>query len=78
MILIRESSYNASRVSRAEVNFAASFLVWPVIGFVGAVVGGWLESQWLVPLGVGRSLLSLLARWSNLDKAVVSGLRGTR
>ena len=48
-----KASYNASRVSRAEVNFAASFLVWPVIGFVGAVVGGWLEFQWLVPLGVG-------------------------
>jgi hypothetical protein len=24
-----------------------------VIGFVGAVVGGWLQFQWLVPLGVG-------------------------
>lgn len=46
-------SYNASGGPRAEVHFATSFLVWPVIGFVGAVVGGWLQFQWLVPLGVG-------------------------
>jgi hypothetical protein len=51
--LVSKAWYNASRVPRAEVNFAASFLVWPVIGFVGAVVGGWLEFQWLVPMGVG-------------------------
>ena len=54
--LVSKASYNASRVPRGEVNFAASFLVWPVIGFVGAVVGGWLQFQWLVPLGVGGLL----------------------
>ena len=48
-----KASYNASGGPRAEVHFATSFLVWPVIGFVGAVVGGWLQFQWLVPLGVG-------------------------
>jgi hypothetical protein len=47
------ASYNAPRGTQAEVKFAASFLLWPVIGFVGAVVGGWLELEWLAPLGVG-------------------------
>ncbi len=36
-----------------ELKRAASFLVWPVIGFVGAVVGGWSELAWLAPLGMG-------------------------
>ena len=40
-------------VSRSEVNFAMSFLLWPVIGFVGAVLGSWLDLPWLAPLGVG-------------------------
>jgi hypothetical protein len=48
-----KASYNAGRMPRAEVKFAASFLLWPVIGFVGAVVGGWSELQWLAPLGTG-------------------------
>ena len=38
---------------RFELKHAASFLVWPVIGFGGAVVGGWLALEWLAPLGVG-------------------------
>jgi len=38
---------------RFELKHTASFLVWPVIGFGGAVVGGWLELEWLVPLGLG-------------------------
>jgi hypothetical protein len=38
---------------RFELKHAASFLVWPVIGFVGAVVGGWWELEWLAPLGLG-------------------------
>jgi hypothetical protein len=38
---------------RFEIKFMASFLLWPVIGFVGATIGGWLELQWLAPLGVG-------------------------
>jgi hypothetical protein len=41
---------------RTEVKRAASFLVWPVIGFSGAVVGGWAELEWLAPLGVGGLL----------------------
>jgi hypothetical protein len=38
---------------RSEARFAASFLFWPVIGFAGALVGGWLQLRWLAPLGVG-------------------------
>ena len=38
---------------RFELKHAASFLVWPVIGFGGAVVGGWFALEWLAPLGVG-------------------------
>jgi hypothetical protein len=38
---------------RHEVRHAASFLRWPVIGFVGAVLGGWLQLAWLAPLGIG-------------------------
>jgi hypothetical protein len=37
----------------AEVKLAAAFLLWPVIGFVGAVLGGWLQLAWLAPLGMG-------------------------
>ena len=48
-----KASYNAGPVPSTEIKFAASFAVWPVIGFVGAVVGGWLELQWLAPLGIG-------------------------
>jgi hypothetical protein len=33
-----------------------SFLLWPVIGLTGAVVGGWLELDWLAPLGMGGLL----------------------
>ena len=38
---------------RTEAGHAASFLVWPVIGFAGAIVGGWFELEWLAPLGMG-------------------------
>ncbi|HKX50642.1 MAG TPA: hypothetical protein VJQ48_09440, partial [Candidatus Binatia bacterium] len=38
---------------RFELKHAASFLVWPVISFGGAVVGGWFALEWLVPLGLG-------------------------
>lgn len=38
---------------RTELKHAASFAVWPVIGFVGAIVGGWSELEWLAPLGMG-------------------------
>jgi hypothetical protein len=46
-------SVTAGRVARAEVKFAASFLLWPVIGFLGATAGGWFTIPWLAPLGVG-------------------------
>jgi hypothetical protein len=38
---------------RFELKHAASFLVWPVISFGGAVVGGWFALEWLAPLGLG-------------------------
>ena len=38
---------------RTEAGHAVSFLVWPVIGFVGAIAGGWSELEWLAPLGMG-------------------------
>jgi hypothetical protein len=36
-----------------EAKFAASFLLWPVIGFTGAIIGAWSELPWLTPLGIG-------------------------
>lgn len=41
------------RALRTEVGQLTSFFVWPVIGFVGAVVGGWSQLEWLAPFGVG-------------------------
>jgi hypothetical protein len=38
---------------RSEAERGAAFLVWPVIGFAGAVAGGRLELEWLAPLGIG-------------------------
>jgi hypothetical protein len=38
---------------RSEFKHAAFFLVWPVIGFSGAVAGGWLALESLAPLGAG-------------------------
>jgi len=46
-------SFKARRVLPTELKQAASFLVWPVIGFVGAIVGGWSDLEWLAPLGMG-------------------------
>ena len=54
-----------------ELKRTASFLVWPVIGYIGAIVGGWSELEWLAPLGTRRTFLSLLARWTHLDETVV-------
>ena len=47
------ASDKVGRALQTEVKSAASFLVWPVIGFVGAIVGGWSELEWLAPLGTG-------------------------
>jgi hypothetical protein len=38
---------------RSEAGRGASFLVWPVIGFSGALAGGWSGLEWLAPLGMG-------------------------
>ncbi len=46
-------SDNFGHVLQTEVKSAVSFLLWPVIGFVGAVIGGWSQLQWLAPLGLG-------------------------
>jgi hypothetical protein len=48
-----KASCKDGRALRTEVGHAISFLVWPVIGFVGAIVGGWSQLQWLAPLGMG-------------------------
>lgn len=48
-----QSSWQGGSAVRAELKHAASFLVWPVIGFVGAMSGAWLELAWLAPLGMG-------------------------
>ena len=36
---------------QAEWKHAAVFSIWPVIGFAGALAGGWLQIPWLAPLG---------------------------
>ena len=52
-VLDSRASCQDGRGLRTELRHAASFAVWPVIGFVGAVVGGWSELEWLAPLGMG-------------------------
>ena len=47
------NSSHAGRMRLFEAKSIASFLVWPVIGFTGAMVGSWLNLDWLRPLGVG-------------------------
>jgi len=51
-----KASSRDGRVLQTEAGHAASFLMWPVIGFVGALVGGRLELEWLAPLGMGGLL----------------------
>ena len=51
-----KASYREEAAFRTEVEHRSSFLVWPVIGFTGAVVGGWAELEWLAPLGMGGLL----------------------
>lgn len=46
-------SCKVGRGVRTEAEHAASFFVWPVIGFVGAIAGGRLQLGWLAPLGMG-------------------------
>jgi hypothetical protein len=48
-----KASNRNSQAAQTEAGHAASFLVWPVIGFVGAIVGGWSQLEWLAPLGMG-------------------------
>jgi hypothetical protein len=48
-----KASNRDTRAAKTEAGHAASFLVWPVIGFVGAIVGGWSQLEWLAPLGMG-------------------------
>jgi hypothetical protein len=47
------ASNQDGRVLRNEAGGAASFIFWPVIGFVGTIVGGWSQLEWLAPLGMG-------------------------
>jgi hypothetical protein len=48
-----KASHWDTRVLRNEAGQAAAFFTWPVIGFAGAIVGGWSQLEWLAPLGVG-------------------------
>lgn len=48
-----EPSNDSDRGPIAEAKHAASFLLWPVMGFAGAIIGGWLQLEWLAPLGAG-------------------------
>jgi hypothetical protein len=48
-----KASNHYGEALRTEAGHAASFLVWPVIGFAGAIVGGWSKLEWLAPLGMG-------------------------
>jgi hypothetical protein len=50
---ISETSRRAGSESRTELQHAGYFMIWPVIGFSGAMAGGWLELEWLAPLGMG-------------------------
>ena len=38
---------------QSELKHATTFAVWPVIGFLAAIIGGWSQLQWLAPLGTG-------------------------
>jgi hypothetical protein len=38
---------------RTEIEHAGVFLMWPIIGLAGAVVGSWAALEWLAPLGMG-------------------------
>ena len=48
-----QASRDANRARCSKVKFAASFLLWPVISFAGAMAGGWFAIPWLAPLGMG-------------------------
>jgi hypothetical protein len=43
----------AGRRLRTTAAEASSFFLWPVIGFAGAMAGGWLQWEYLAPLGIG-------------------------
>ena len=46
-------SIEMKRRFQSELKHATTFAVWPVIGLLGAVIGGWFKLQWLAPLGTG-------------------------
>jgi hypothetical protein len=46
--VIRDPQANVSnRIWQTEAGQAAFFLLWPAIGFSGAVVGSWSQLEWL-------------------------------
>jgi hypothetical protein len=47
------ASQHTAGAPRRQLRSAAVFMLWPVVGFVGAVFGGWLDLKWLAPLGLG-------------------------
>jgi hypothetical protein len=52
-VAIATASCQGRSKSRTELEHAGCFLIWPIIGFSGAIAGGWLELEWLAPLGLG-------------------------
>jgi hypothetical protein len=48
-----KASQNAGGLTRAQIRFTAWFLLWPIVGFAGALVGSCLQLGWLGPLGIG-------------------------
>jgi hypothetical protein len=51
--LYAKPSKQDGRIFRTEMGQAVSFLLWPIVGFAGAIVGGWAQLEWLAPLGMG-------------------------
>ena len=46
-------SNQAGRRLRTMAAEAGSFFIWPVVGFAGAIAGGWVQWEYLAPLGMG-------------------------
>ena len=51
--VVSKASYFEGSALLNEAKFTVTFLVWPVISFAGAIIGGWSQLQWLGPLGMG-------------------------
>jgi hypothetical protein len=58
--VIRDPQANVSnwngRIWQTEAGQVVFFLLWPLIGFSGAIAGSWSQLEWLRPLGMGGLL----------------------